>query len=144
MAVQRAPDLAAEVLTLEGLPSPEEALRGRRTLPRNAKFSVAYLIQSADGTFDGDDGSMSLDGLFQAVRASLQLGRARWPEVKQACDKLLAHQASRLNDEAHVLSHCGKDSHTLPNVVANVAECAQAFPDLVTTARPWSCCARYV
>ena len=43
--------LAGRVLTLETLPSPDDALRGRRTLPRNSKFSVAYLIQSADGTF---------------------------------------------------------------------------------------------
>ena len=78
---------------------------------------------------------MSLDGIFQAVRSSLELGRAQWDRVRGACQKLLAHQAPLLNNKTHVLTAFSKDSHTLPNILANVAECAQAFPELVRTTR---------
>lgn len=109
-----------------------------------ALLEFALRMQQADGLWNGDSSSMSLDGVFQAVRASLQLGKVQWPRVKAACEKLLRQQARLLNNKTLVLSKHANDSHTLPNAVANVAECAQAFPELVKTQRPWSCCARYV
>ena len=97
-----------------------------------------------DGLFHGDASSMSLDGIFQVTRSSLQLNRSKWDRVQDACARLLATQAKNLNDGIKVLGKFSKDSHGLPNVVANVAECSQTFPSLVKTRRPWRCCARYV
>lgn len=93
-------------------------------------------------------GSMSLDGIFQAVRAAEQLQRhgdgSLVPLVGAACDRLLATSAEQLNNKSLTLEHYARDSHGIANVLATVGECARAFPDLVATSRKWSCCARYV
>jgi len=93
-------------------------------------------------------GSITLDGIFQAVRSSEQLIRAgrqgKQEEVRHACDLLLATSAQQLSNMTLTLMKYGGNSHSLPNVLAAVGECARAFPHLVKTARKWSCCARYV
>jgi hypothetical protein len=109
-----------------------------------ALLKFALKMQSSTGYWSGDAGSMSLDGIFQLARSSIQLGRAEWDSVKGACVRLLAAQEKNLNDEDHVMSKYGSKSHDLANAVANVAECATHFPELVVTRRTWSCCARYV
>ena len=109
-----------------------------------ALLEFALRMQDDDGLWDSDHASMSLDGIFQVTRSSLQLGRARWGEVKTSCTKLLATQEKLLNNVDRVMKTLGNTTHDIVNVVANVAECAQQFPDLVFTLRPWRCCARYV
>ena len=109
-----------------------------------ALLEFALRMQDDDGLWDSDPASMSLDGIFQVTRSSLQLGRARWGEVKTSCTKLLATQEKLLNSVDRVMKTLGNTTHDIANVVANVAECAQQFPDLVFTLRPWRCCARYV
>lgn len=96
-------------------------------------------------------GSMTLDGIFQTVRSAEQLQRNHEPTAAQAmaaavraCDALLGTSAKALNDEAKVMKHYAQNSHSLPNVLAAVGECARAFPFLVRTRRQWGCCARYV
>eukprot|EP00937_MAST-01D_sp_MAST-1D-sp2_P003255 g3255.t1 len=96
-------------------------------------------------------GSMSLDGIFQVVRAAEQLqrgggtgGAAAVAAAHAACDRLLATSAAQLNNKTLTLAKYGGNSHGLPNVLAAVGECARAFPALVRTRRPWTCCARYV
>ena len=122
------------------------------TAPRPL-LNFALSLQQPDGAFDKQRdsaalGSMTLDGIFQAVRASEQLQRhglpASVPEVMAACNRVLALSASQLNNASYVLDHWGHRSHDIANVVAAVGECARAFPQLVSTRRPWSCCARYV
>ena len=113
-------------------------------------FSLS--LQRPDGAFDKPPGaalgSLTLDGIFQAVRASEQLQRhglpAAVPAVQAACGRVLALSAAQLNNGSYALAHWGQASHDIANVVAAVGECARAFPQLVRTRRPWGCCARYV
>jgi hypothetical protein len=108
-----------------------------------ALLSFALSLQGDDGLWQGDAGSMTLDGIFQTTRSSVQLGRRDWDLVEDACDRLLATQAPRVNDAGYVLGR-SQNSHQLPNIVAAIGECATHFPALVKTRRPWTCCARYV
>jgi len=101
-------------------------------------------LQCPDGTWEEVIGSMTLDGIFQVTRSSLQLRKSRWHLVQLACSRMLRAFAKRLNDADAMMREYGNTSHALPNIVAAVAECAQLFPQMVKTRRPWSCCARYV
>lgn len=86
---------------------------------------------------------LNVDGLYQLTRASLQLGRARWPEVEQACDRLMAKVTKALTDSRMILGNKGKvsqNSHTLPALVSAVAECQKMFPSMIKTRRPWKMC----
>ena len=42
---------------------------------------------------------LNVDGIYQATRPSLQLGKARWDEVERSCGKLMALVTSAGNDE---------------------------------------------
>ena len=103
---------------------------------------------NSTGIFE-EIGSMSLDDMFQTVRAAEQLERAgagagAMAAAQYACDLLLATSAEQLSDRDNVLKKWGRKSHDIANVLAAVGECARAFPSLVRTRRPWGCCARYV
>lgn len=110
----------------------------------HALLNFSLGLQGSNGTWRGKIGSLSLDGIFQASRSSLQLQRSRWAEVRRACSLLLNISAAQLNDEVTVQKTLWNNSHALPNALAAVAECAQLFPHMVRTLRPWTCCARYV
>lgn len=109
-----------------------------------ALLQFALKMQDKDGFWNGDGGSMTLDGMFQVVRSSLQLDHVKWDTVKKACSVMLAKQEKHLKNDSYVLEKYGKKSHDLANVLASIAECAMHFPELVQTRRPWTCCARYV
>jgi hypothetical protein len=83
---------------------------------------------------------MDQDGVYVAIKASLQLGRARWSEVRKMCAAFVRAAAAPLTREADVLgpaSPFGAVAHMLAGLVTPVAMCAEAFPDLVVTLRPW-------
>jgi hypothetical protein len=83
---------------------------------------------------------MDQDGVYIALKASLQLGRARWPEVRKMCAAFVRAAAAPLTSEADMLgpaSAFGAVAHMLAGLVTPVAMCAEAFPDLVVTATPW-------
>ena len=83
---------------------------------------------------------MDQDGVYVALRASQQLGRARWVEVRRACTAFVRAAAAQLLDASAVLgprSPFGATAHTLAGLVTPVALCAEEFPYLVTTAREW-------
>jgi hypothetical protein len=112
------------------------------------RSSGAWVKPRDDGTHPAPLGSMTLDGIFQATRASEQVarhgGNASAAAVRAACDLLLETSARQLANRSWTLGQYANDSHGLPNVLAAVGECARAFPRLVKTRRPWTCCARYV
>lgn len=83
---------------------------------------------------------IDIDGIWQVVRPSLQLGKARWPEVESACNRLMARVTHGLTDEATLLGPVSALSHTLPALVSSVAECQRQFPAMVRTVRPWKSC----
>ena len=83
---------------------------------------------------------MDQDGVYVALKASLQLGRARWPEVRRMCAAFVRAAAAPLTSEGDMLgpaSAFGAVAHLLAGLVTPVAMCGEAFPDLVVTARPW-------
>jgi hypothetical protein len=85
-------------------------------------------------------GYMDQDGIYVAIKASVQLGRARWPEVRRMCTAYVRAAAQALGSPEVVLgpqSPLGGTAHMLAGVVTPVALCAQYFPDLVLTLRPW-------
>merc|ERR1712046_507101 len=89
-----------------------------------ALMEFALSMQSEDGRFNKDDGSMTLDGIFQITRPALQLKVLRSDSrIKDACRKLVKTQLKKFVDVNHVLTTWSKTSHDLPNVVAAVAEC---------------------
>ena len=86
---------------------------------------------------------LNVDGLYQATRPSLQLGKVRWDEVERACDRLMALVAAALNNESALLgagSTVGAITHNLPALVGAVAECNKQFPAMIKTTRPWANC----
>merc|ERR1712217_494312 len=67
------------------------------------EFSLS--MQSDDGRFNGDDGSMTLDGIFQITRPALQLGILRTdPRIKEACRKLISTQHKKFMNANYVIS----------------------------------------
>lgn len=83
---------------------------------------------------------LNVDGIYQAVRPSLQLGKARWQDVETACRRLMELVVPALNDEARLLGDISSKSHNLPALVAAVAECQSHFPGMVRSATPWRMC----
>jgi len=84
---------------------------------------------------------MDQDGVYVAVKAALQLGRARWPEVRKMCAAFVRAAAAALTSEAAVLgpgAPLGANAHMLAGVVTPVAICAENFPDLVVTDVQWA------
>lgn len=83
---------------------------------------------------------MDQDGVYVALKASLQLGKARWGEVRGMCAAYVRAAARALLNPDSVLgpgSPLGGTAHMLAGVVTPVALCAENFPDLVVTLRPW-------
>jgi hypothetical protein len=83
---------------------------------------------------------MDQDGVYVALKASRQLGRARWPEVRKMCAAFVRTAAAVLTSASDVLgpaSPFGGITHNLAGLVTPVALCAEQFPDLVITSRPW-------
>lgn len=90
---------------------------------------------------------LNVDGMYQATRPSLQLGKARWSEVERSCDRLMALVTAALNDESQIIgqhSSVGKTTHNLPALIGAVAECSEQFPDMIETTRPWKACLDFV
>ena len=85
---------------------------------------------------------LNVDGMYQATRPSLQLGKARWDEVRRSCDRLMALVTSALNDESQILGKGGVASitHNLPALIGAVAECKEQFPEMVKTQGKWRAC----
>ena len=82
---------------------------------------------------------VDLDGVYMAIRASMQHGKYRWPEVREACRRYLREAARFLNDPHTILETIyGRNTHYLHGPLFAVAECAEAFPELqVHTLRKW-------
>jgi hypothetical protein len=84
---------------------------------------------------------LNVDGMYQATRPSLQLGKARWDEVERSCDRLMALVTAALNDESKVVGgSLAKKSHNLPALIGAVAECGKQFPAMIKSTRPWKAC----
>ena len=117
---------------------------GGQPLPFPAQMlnSTLALQNAATGlwTAEAFPSYMDQDGVYVALKASLQLGRARWPEVRRMCAAFVRAAAAALTSEAHMLgpaSAFGAVAHMLAGLVTPVAMCAEAFPDLVVTSTPW-------
>jgi hypothetical protein len=81
---------------------------------------------------------MDQDGVYVALKASLQLGRARWPQVRMMCTAFVRSAvAALMNQTLGPSSYYGSITHLLAGTVTPIALCADAFPDLVITTRPW-------
>ena len=83
---------------------------------------------------------LKVDGIWQATRPSVQLGRARWDEVEAACDGLMSLVVPALNNETRLLADLSHKTHDLPALVAAVAECQTHFPDMIASPQPWRMC----
>jgi hypothetical protein len=108
--------------------------------------SLALEKRSGGWTPDGM-AYLNVDGMYQATRPSIQLGKARWDEVERSCDRLMALVTAALNDQAAILgqhSKVGSKTHNLPALVGAVAECKKQFPEMIKTARPWKACLDFV
>jgi hypothetical protein len=85
---------------------------------------------------------LNVDGMYQATRPSLQLGKARWDEVESSCDRLMALVTAAMNDERRLIGRhsIGSNTHALPALVGAVAECRKQFPQMIKSVRPWKAC----
>jgi hypothetical protein len=117
---------------------------GGQPLPHAPQMlnSTLALQDAATGLWSGGalPGYMDQDGVYVAVKAALQLGRARWPEVRKMCAAYVRAAAAALTSEAAVLgpgAPLGATAHMLAGVVTPVAICAENFPDLVVTDAQW-------
>ena len=117
---------------------------GGQPLPHAAEMLNATLaLQNADtGLWSGGalPTYMDQDGVYIALKASRQLGRARWPEVRKMCAAFVRTAAVALTSASGILgpaSPYGAVTHNLAGLVTPVAICAENFPDLVITSRPW-------
>ena len=117
---------------------------GGQQLPRAAEMlnSTLLLQNLTTGRWlaEAYPGYMDQDGVYIALKASLQLGRARWTEVRRMCTAFVRAAAAALTDTNATLgraSYYGSTAHNLAGTVTPVALCAESFPDLVTTVRPW-------
>ena len=109
-----------------------------------AQLNESLALQRSNGAWSGDGTAyLNVDGIYQATRPSLQLGRVRWAEVESACTRLLRLIVPTLNNATRLLDTGGLSRHThvLPALVAAVAECQARFgADMVRTTRPWKMC----
>lgn len=113
-------------------------------LPNPAAFlnTTLALQNPTTGLWNGDrlPGYIDQDGVWVSIRASLQLGQARWQEVEAMCTAYVRTTAAVLNNATLMLgkhSALGGIVHNLPGLVTPVAECARWFPALTVTRRPW-------
>jgi hypothetical protein len=102
--------------------------------------STGFFGINSDGSF-GDPAAASInchqfDGLHTVTRSSLLAGRYRWAEVRTMCERFLRAAERFLCDETR-LFRTYTDSDGLNGGLQAVAECAQHFPELVRTDRPW-------
>ena len=105
--------------------------------------SSLWLEKSSGGWTPDGMAYLNVDGIYQATRPSLQLGKARWDEVERSCGKLMALVTSALNDDRALLgkhSRVGSKTHDLPALVGAVAECRKQFPAMIRSKRPWKNC----
>lgn len=90
---------------------------------------------------DGTPGYMDQDGIYVAIKTSLQLNRARWNDIYTMCERYVTNAVTTvlLNSTALLTNQTmyGSIVHTLPGVVTPVALCANYFPNLTITERPW-------
>ena len=109
-----------------------------------AQLNTSLGLQRRDGGWtDSGMAYLNVDGIYQATRPSLQIGRARWNDVRAACDALLSKVVPALNNGTRLLDTGGLSSktHNLPALVAAVAECQKHFgAEMVLTTRPWKMC----
>jgi len=104
--------------------------------------STLALQDPSNGLWSGGavPGYMDQDGVYVAVKAALQLGRARWSEVRKMCAAFVRTAAAAITSEAAMLgpaSPLGATAHMLAGVVTPLAICAENFPDLVVTDAQW-------
>ena len=110
----------------------------------SAQLNTSLGLQRGGGGWT-DDGFayLNVDGIYQATRPSLQIGQARWNDVRAACDGLLSKVVPALNNGTQLLDGGGisHTTHNLPALVAAVAECQKQFgTEMVLTTRPWKMC----
>lgn len=149
-------DLYARIQCVGGsMPTYGVALGGGSKLPfpGNSLHFAIETQQDSNGTWSDQKnlqklmGSLTLDGIVLATRSALQLkSQSALDSARISCKTMLGIVVPQLTNATLIFhdSLYAATSHNLPNVVAAVAQCAQTFPDLVKTTRPWSCCARYV
>ena len=118
-----------------------------RTWPNSRTAQRTILDLQLSSGFWGDGhvpGYHEIDSLFIAVR-TLPWNGDRRPEVLAACAAFLkavttfgenGFNGSGLNDVAAV-QKLYPDTHSLAAPVYAVAVCAEEFPELVGTTRPW-------
>jgi len=73
---------------------------------------------------------MDQDGVYVAVRASVQLSKARWVDVRRACTAFVRTAALQLTNPSEIIgpkSPFGDVAHNLAGLVTPVAECARWF-----------------
>ena len=115
----------------------------RRYPERLVDFALS--LQSSAGAWSDTApdalGSLTLDGVFQVTRGAAE-ALSRRDDARASCERLLDLTAAKVNRwDGFAFANT---SHQLPSIVAAAGECARAFPDLLRTDRPWTCCARYV
>jgi hypothetical protein len=97
------------------------------------------------GTHPGLSNCIDLDGIYSLTRSaqlvstnSEEVAPYRWADVKDACDRYVRTAHMQLSDPANVLQGAwALESHLMHGSLNAVAECAQWFPELVKTVRPW-------
>ena len=107
-------------------------------------LNSSLALEKASGGWTADGMAyLNVDGMYQATRPSLQIGKARWDEVEESCDRLMALVTAALNDERKLIgqhSTVGANTHALPALVGAVAECRKQFPQMIKSVRPWKAC----
>ena len=117
---------------------------GAQPLPNAAAMLDATLALQNKTTGlwgEGVPGYMDQDGVYVAVRASLQLGQARWAAVRDMCAAFVRAAAGQLTRDDAIIGPAapyGANAHMLAGLVTPVAECARHFPELVVTRAPWA------
>lgn len=118
------------------------------TWPNNRTAQRTILDLQLPSGFWGDGhtpGYHEIDSLFITVR-TLPWNEDRRPEVMAACAAFLKavttfgkhdFNGAGLNDAA-LVEEMFQDTHSLAAPVFAVSMCAQEFPELVKTLRPWS------
>lgn len=109
-----------------------------------AVLNSSLALEKKSGGWSPDGMSyLNVDGLYQATRPSLQLGKARWDEVERSCVRLMALVTEALNDETKLIgehSSIGSKTHNLPALVGAVAECGKQFPEMIKSKGTWHAC----
>lgn len=106
-----------------------------------AQLNSSLSLQKKHGGWSHDGlAYINVDGIYQATRPSLQLGKPRWAEVEEACNKLMALVTDALNNETTFFGKVSRTSHDLPALVSAVAECQKHWPTMIKSVRPWKMC----